>query len=117
MRNDTNVAITERVGVFDVSREDVHRVVSQAHQHRYERTPAKIPKRTTEQIGIDLFLRVGVDPFLERNVYEVEEIEEADPCDSGHEMEPAQNNSSQRSGVRRMEHVLKHSQTDGEMSS
>ena len=66
---------------------------SQTSEHRYYRAPAKVPERTAQQIGIDLLLRVGIEAFLDRNVYEVEKVEQADPGDAGDEVEPAQHDS------------------------
>src|ERR1044072_2103351 len=111
------LAAPERIRVAHVDCEDVHRVVSQTDQHRDKRAPTEVPECASEQIRIDLFLRVGVDTFLERHVHQIEEVKETDPGNARYEVGPAQNHSTDCSAVGRMKNFLEHSQTDGEMSS
>ena len=70
--------------------ENVLREISKTGQNRNQRTPAKVPKRGQQQIRIDLFLRVRVEFLLQRNIYEIEKVEQPNPGYAGDEVQPAQ---------------------------
>src|SRR5262249_38214527 len=114
---DINVSAAERVRVFDVRPQDVHRVIRETDENGNERAPAEIPKSTAQQIGVHLLLGFCVNSLLERNVHEIEEIEQSDPGDAGNEVAPSQQDSREGLAARRIENSVKESQTDGKMSS
>src|SRR6185503_16185388 len=83
-----NVAATERICVCNVGFKDVHRKIGEARQHRDDRAPTEIPQRATQQIRIYFFLRVRIKRLLERNIYQIEKVEQTDPGDTSHEVGP-----------------------------
>jgi hypothetical protein len=75
------------------------------------------PQRASQQVRVHFLLGVRIERLLHRHVYQVEEIEQANPGNAGDEVGPAQNYAKQRITVWRMKQLLKESQTDGEMHS
>src|SRR5262245_54194515 len=103
------VAAPECIRVAHFHCQAVPRVVSQTDQHRDQGAPTEVPKRASEQIRIDLFLCVRINPFLERHVHQIEEVKQTDPGNTCYEVGPAQNHSTDCSAVGRVKDLLEHS--------
>src|SRR6202008_1191194 len=76
-------AAVARIGADDVA------PVGQTGQHGRDRSVAKPVERPQHEQRDDLALGGSIEFFLERNIHEIEEIEQANPGDTCEEMDPA----------------------------